>query len=192
MRRGVSGDSLWQLGAQLSQLCGQASPLCGCCEPGLAPEAHLVIQHSSCGMRAHCGVPRAADMCQGLGPHRAGAQKGAIAGHKERAQWGGRRHQAGTRHHCYMVTAVSTGHKVTTVVMPQHRPQALSCPPMPGPAWLFILLSCVGPWGPLPSMTKLWALLELCMRHGIAADTWLLPPSGGCGGRTGIWRFVVH
>lgn len=67
MRRAVFGDSLWQLGAQLSQLCGQASPLCGCCEPGLAPGACLVIQHSSCGMRAHCGVPRAAGTCQGLG-----------------------------------------------------------------------------------------------------------------------------
>lgn len=59
-------------------------------------------------------------------------------------------------------------------------------------AWPFILLSSVGPWGPLPSTAKLWALLELCMRRGIAADTRLLPPCGGCEGRTGVCRFVVH
>lgn len=119
-------------------------------------------------------------MCQGHRSHRAGAQKGAIAGHKERALWGGCCHQGGTQHHWYTVTAVPTGHKDTTVIMPQHCLQAPSRPPTPGPAWPFILLSSVGPWGPLPSTAKLWALLELCMRRAIAADTRLLPPSSGC------------
>lgn len=179
-------DSHWQLGALLSQLCGQASPFRGCCELGLAPGACLVIQHSFCGMRAHCGVPQGSWHVPGPWSHRVGAQKGATAGHKERPEATVTRVAPGTTGD--MVTAVSTGHKDTT----HHTTASSTGTQPPTHARACIALHPAQPCGAvgtLPSTAELWAVLELCMRRGLLQTHGCSLPAAAVGAGLG---FVVH